>query len=477
MAKKMLIDATHPEETRVVVVDGNKVEDFDFESINKRQLAGNIYLAKVTRVEPSLQAAFVEYGGNRHGFLAFSEVHPDYYQIPVADREALLAEEAREEDERRAREESDPDEERPQRNKRRDRKRGRRDANDDAKDQGAAIAGLEVIDVGSESETEPGPEDRSVPESGVPRGLEIAGDSQDEPEDDHADPLPVATLGGEETEKVNGTGAVDGQESSESEGLSDEASANETAAPAASDSGSEVTGSEDADAKAETAEVAEETAGSAAEAADQSVVAALETDAALNETGTEGDPEAVEEVAEEDDAAAEDSAGGSKPKSIAESSGLDDDERVSSDPIDAGRRRPDPEDATATEDGETGAGISDPVAQTDESDRNEAPLDTGKAPDVAEQEPHGTPEQSTGLVAPEPETAEVPSVTAEADEGSPGAAGETHEAVSADDQPAGDGDQSPEPVGDKDRVAEPDVSENETTIEPLGADTSTSDSA
>ncbi len=93
MAKKMLIDATHAEETRVVVVDGNKVDEFDFESVNKRQLAGNIYLAKVTRVEPSLQAAFVDYGGNRHGFLAFSEIHPDYYQIPVADREALLAEE------------------------------------------------------------------------------------------------------------------------------------------------------------------------------------------------------------------------------------------------------------------------------------------------------------------------------------------------------------------------------------------------
>ncbi|RMF37865.1 MAG: ribonuclease E/G, partial [Alphaproteobacteria bacterium] len=94
MAQKMLIDATHPEETRVVVADGNKVEEFDFESINKRQLAGNIYLAKVTRVEPSLQAAFVDYGGNRHGFLAFAEIHPDYYQIPVADREKLLAEQA-----------------------------------------------------------------------------------------------------------------------------------------------------------------------------------------------------------------------------------------------------------------------------------------------------------------------------------------------------------------------------------------------
>src|SRR5690242_17072748 len=92
MPKRMLIDASHPEETRVVVIDGNRVEEFDFESAAKRPLKGNIYLAKVTRVEPSLQAAFVEYGGNRQGFLAFSEIHPDYYQIPVADRMALIAE-------------------------------------------------------------------------------------------------------------------------------------------------------------------------------------------------------------------------------------------------------------------------------------------------------------------------------------------------------------------------------------------------
>jgi ribonuclease E len=95
MADKMLIDATHPEETRVVVLRGNRVEEFDFESANRKQLRGNIYLAKVTRVEPSLQAAFIDYGGNRHGFLAFSEIHPDYYQIPVADRQALLAQEER----------------------------------------------------------------------------------------------------------------------------------------------------------------------------------------------------------------------------------------------------------------------------------------------------------------------------------------------------------------------------------------------
>ena len=99
MTKTMLIDAAHAEETRVVVVDGTRVEDFDFESQNRKQLRGNIYLAKVTRVEPSLQAAFIEYGGNRHGFLAFNEIHPDYYQIPLADREALLREEAEEDDE------------------------------------------------------------------------------------------------------------------------------------------------------------------------------------------------------------------------------------------------------------------------------------------------------------------------------------------------------------------------------------------
>jgi ribonuclease E len=91
---RMLIDARHQEETRVAVIKGNRIEEFDFESAEHKQLKGNIYLAKVTRVEPSLQAAFVDYGGNRHGFLAFSEIHPDYYQIPKEDREALLREEA-----------------------------------------------------------------------------------------------------------------------------------------------------------------------------------------------------------------------------------------------------------------------------------------------------------------------------------------------------------------------------------------------
>ncbi|HEY6633397.1 MAG TPA: ribonuclease E/G, partial [Rhizobiaceae bacterium] len=126
MPNKMLIDASHPEETRVVVVRGNRIEEFDFESQDKKQLKGNIYLARVTRVEPSLQAAFVEYGGNRHGFLAFSEIHPDYYQIPVADRQALLRAEAEEEAE------DEEEEERGRGNRRRRRGGKTRDRGDDA---------------------------------------------------------------------------------------------------------------------------------------------------------------------------------------------------------------------------------------------------------------------------------------------------------------------------------------------------------
>ncbi|KXF90152.1 Rne/Rng family ribonuclease [Phaeobacter inhibens] len=161
MAKKMLIDATHAEETRVVVVDGNKVEEFDFESENKRQLAGNIYLAKVTRVEPSLQAAFVDYGGNRHGFLAFSEIHPDYYQIPVADREALMEEERAYAEAQRARD--DEEEAKPARRQSRSR-RGRtkaadvksadvvetKDVSPETAENGADIAGMETIDLTDE---------------------------------------------------------------------------------------------------------------------------------------------------------------------------------------------------------------------------------------------------------------------------------------------------------------------------------------
>ncbi|MEL7300069.1 MAG: Rne/Rng family ribonuclease [Pseudomonadota bacterium] len=157
MGKKMLIDATHAEETRVVVVDGNKVDEFDFESQNKRQLAGNIYLAKVTRVEPSLQAAFVDYGGNRHGFLAFSEIHPDYYQIPVADREALLAEERAYAEAQRKK---DEEAEEPKRRTRSRRKPKASEAADEdavttAETESGDISGMETIDVEDEEGSSP----------------------------------------------------------------------------------------------------------------------------------------------------------------------------------------------------------------------------------------------------------------------------------------------------------------------------------
>ncbi|MGI9383682.1 MAG: Rne/Rng family ribonuclease [Methyloligellaceae bacterium] len=173
MGSKMLIDAAHPEEVRVVVVRGRKVEDFDYESATRKQLRGNIYLAKVTRVEPSLQAAFVDYGGNRHGFLAFSEIHPDYYQIPVADRKALLEEEAEEESraeaEEAAQDEADAAQSDRRSGRRRRRGRGRgsdRYAKADRDDERASLA-LEAADV-TESVSEALPDEDA--------GSEAAGD-------------------------------------------------------------------------------------------------------------------------------------------------------------------------------------------------------------------------------------------------------------------------------------------------------------
>ncbi|HMB12818.1 MAG TPA: Rne/Rng family ribonuclease, partial [Roseovarius sp.] len=188
MAKKMLIDATHAEETRVVVVDGNKVEEFDFESENKRQLAGNIYLAKVTRVEPSLQAAFVDYGGNRHGFLAFSEIHPDYYQIPVADREALMAEE---EALAQAQQEEEEKPKRPSRSRSRSRSKSKAEktASDDAVTTGD-ISGMETIDLGEDEDEGTSPMER-VAETPVEEPAEDSTTEQDaettSPDSDEAD--------------------------------------------------------------------------------------------------------------------------------------------------------------------------------------------------------------------------------------------------------------------------------------------------
>lgn len=175
----MLIDATHAEETRVVVVDGTKVEEFDFETVNKRQLAGNIYLAKITRVEPSLQAAFVDYGGNRHGFLAFAEIHPDYYQIPAADRQALL------EEERAAAAAESEEAEKPKRNSRR-----RKSSRPAAAESGDAvvsedIAGMAVVDL-TEGETDPVDLIENATAAADPAQDDQAHDHHDEPahEDD-----------------------------------------------------------------------------------------------------------------------------------------------------------------------------------------------------------------------------------------------------------------------------------------------------
>ncbi|MFU8865642.1 MAG: ribonuclease E/G, partial [Rhodobacterales bacterium] len=198
MAKKMLIDATHAEETRVVVVDGNKVEEFDFESENKRQLAGNIYLAKVTRVEPSLQAAFVDYGGNRHGFLAFSEIHPDYYQIPVADRQALMEEEQAYADAQRR----EDDEEKPRggssrsRNRSGSRSRSESVQSDDAvvtretEDQSDSgqISGMETIDLDDDDIAEGTSPMEIVGETPVEEPEEASYDDQDDnDQDDNGD--------------------------------------------------------------------------------------------------------------------------------------------------------------------------------------------------------------------------------------------------------------------------------------------------
>jgi len=212
MVKKMLIDATHAEETRVVVVDGNKVEEFDFETVNKRQLAGNIYLAKVTRVEPSLQAAFVDYGGNRHGFLAFAEIHPDYYQIPVADRKALLEEErayarAQEEEEngrRRVAARARPAAETVV---------GEDAARDD--EPAAPIAGMDVVDLGEETGADAlyaedaGDRREPAPDAGRDRG------SDPEP-DAGADEAPRDAAPEEDAERGRTYVAAEGEDEIES---------------------------------------------------------------------------------------------------------------------------------------------------------------------------------------------------------------------------------------------------------------------
>ena len=199
----MLIDATHAEETRVVVVDGNKVEEFDFETVNKRQLAGNIYLAKVTRVEPSLQAAFVDYGGNRHGFLAFSEIHPDYYQIPVADRQALLAEEQAYA-EAQAAEEGEGKPKRKRRSAAKSAKGKQADAVETRETPAGGATGMDVVEPGESAADDvlpvADPEGGGTPDGApVPEGAGAqAGEAPEAPDGTGAKPGAAAAAGGGE---------------------------------------------------------------------------------------------------------------------------------------------------------------------------------------------------------------------------------------------------------------------------------------
>ena len=275
MAKKMLIDATHAEETRVVVVDGNKVEEFDFESENKRQLAGNIYLAKVTRVEPSLQAAFVDYGGNRHGFLAFSEIHPDYYQIPVADREALMEEERAYAEAMRAR---DEEEDKPKRSRSRSRSKSKAEstAPKDAV-QTREVEGMETIDLGDEDETDEGLSPMET----------VAETPVEEPVDEASETVEAAS----ETDAAVETPEAEVSEAADDAGEAEAVAVADEGAPAEVDA-------EQTEAAADASEAAEAEAEPAAE--DDSDTDSDEADAARAPDAAAKDSE-IESVADEDD--------------------------------------------------------------------------------------------------------------------------------------------------------------------------------
>lgn len=282
----MLIDATHAEETRVVVVDGNKVEEFDFESENKRQLAGNIYLAKVTRVEPSLQAAFVDYGGNRHGFLAFSEIHPDYYQIPVADREALMEEERAYAEAMKARDETE--DAKPRKRRSRSRTKAADVKSDDVVESievSSEPTGMETIDLEAGEETA----DLDVPEGTSPVEL-VADTPVEEPEGDAVAAEPTAETSEEEAE-------------ASSEGETTDASAEE---PQAADVEQENAESEAQDAAAEETPAADAQVETAEEEQPEADAEDGKPDA---EDADEGDirsdatakDDTIESVADEDD--------------------------------------------------------------------------------------------------------------------------------------------------------------------------------
>lgn len=291
----MLIDATHAEETRVVVVDGNKVEEFDFESENKRQLAGNIYLAKVTRVEPSLQAAFVDYGGNRHGFLAFSEIHPDYYQIPVADREALMEEERAYAEAMKARDEAE--EAKPKKRRSRSRSKAADVKSDDpveTMEVSTEPTGMETIDLADGEDA-----DAEVPEGTSPMEI-VAETPVEEPEDSDATSAETASdnAAEESASEVEDTSASPGEAGDDTGEVSKdagEASSDETEVSAEADNASAN--------EAETEAVASddvETSGEAAADADGDQ-GAEDEDAEGKSADASSKDDSIESVADEDD--------------------------------------------------------------------------------------------------------------------------------------------------------------------------------
>ncbi|MEM9062913.1 MAG: Rne/Rng family ribonuclease [Pseudomonadota bacterium] len=390
MAKKMLIDATHPEETRVVVVDGNKVEDFDFESINKRQLAGNIYLAKVTRVEPSLQAAFVEYGGNRHGFLAFSEIHPDYYQIPIADREALLAEEEREEAEQRRREEDSEAEEKPRRRRRKSRSE-QSDSNDQRENESAAaaaaVAGLEVIDI----DTGDGASAAAFSDDEVvPRGLEMADVVPDEADGSEVEAEAVSEEDAEgddvkiDTSTDTGTG-------------DDDALVEDTPAAAQHDGPT----NDQAEATATDDEPHSPAPESLATDTTEGAVDAEPSSDQADEAATSSAPDVATEAStasDQDDSNAEktpegDVSDGTPPRSIAEAAGLDDNDRISED-VDSARNA----NSVAAEESSDAA--------TEAAGAGSQPAEETTSDSTADAEPSAVGEESAGSAedAPAPDS-------------------------------------------------------------------------
>ncbi|MEL6235319.1 MAG: Rne/Rng family ribonuclease, partial [Pseudomonadota bacterium] len=357
MAQKMLIDATHPEETRVVVVDGNKIEEFDFESINKRQLAGNIYLAKVTRVEPSLQAAFVDYGGNRHGFLAFAEIHPDYYQIPVADRERLLAEQAAE-----AEAEDSDGEAREEASSRKTAKRRRRSGKSRSKGSTAdapAETGAETV---AETAAETAAE--AVAVTAAVTGTDTSTEADASAPDASAEPQVAADAPADEA-------AAQAADAAPSEAPS--AAAPDEPGVAATDNGTETAaGLED---EPQTQPEGEPEAKVEAKAKADAKTDG-ETDAETDgETGT--DP---------DDSGAPDTTGGSTPRSIAESAGMAEDDRVTGEADAPGSADAPAEGRPAVDDSAVGSPAEDGPAEDGGVDPGAAeadPADPGMAEPAA----------------------------------------------------------------------------------------------